>query len=150
MKLNEAVYEASNGHTLVYQAGDLGGYYIIQVQERDRAGWTLIYEADGSVIGIINWQACGVCIYTNDYRLTKKLQEYEDLDVHTGQTDFTVSREEFNSLLLGIKSLAFSYVDYRSIACVRELRNFGFTDYEIESEGPYNDKWIKSALKAAN
>ncbi len=38
----------------------------------------------------------------------------------------------------------------RSIACVRELRNFGFSDYEIESEGPYNDRWIKSALKAAN
>lgn len=38
----------------------------------------------------------------------------------------------------------------RSIACVRELRNFGFSDYEIESEGPANDRWIKAALKAAN
>lgn len=38
----------------------------------------------------------------------------------------------------------------RSIACVRELRNFGFDDCEIESEGPYNDKWIKEALKAAH
>lgn len=38
----------------------------------------------------------------------------------------------------------------RSIACVRELRNFGFSDYEIESEGSANDRWIKSALKAAN
>lgn len=38
----------------------------------------------------------------------------------------------------------------RSLACVRELRNFGFTDYEIEFEGPANDSWIKSALKAAH
>ena len=37
----------------------------------------------------------------------------------------------------------------RSIACVRELRNFGFTDFDIESEGPVNDRWIKSAIKNA-
>lgn len=38
----------------------------------------------------------------------------------------------------------------RGLACVRELRNFGFTDYEIEFEGPENDAWIRSALKAAH
>ena len=38
----------------------------------------------------------------------------------------------------------------RSLACVRELRNFGFSDYEIEFEGPANDRWIKSALKATH
>lgn len=38
----------------------------------------------------------------------------------------------------------------RSLACVRELRNFGFTDNEIEFEGPVNDRWIKAALKAAH
>lgn len=38
----------------------------------------------------------------------------------------------------------------RCLACVRELRIFGFTDYEIESEGPANDRWIKAALKAVH
>ena len=38
----------------------------------------------------------------------------------------------------------------RGLACVRELRNFGFTDCEIEFEGPANDRWIKAALKAAH
>lgn len=38
----------------------------------------------------------------------------------------------------------------RSLACVRELRNFGFTDNEIEFEGPVNDRWIKAALKAVH
>ena len=38
----------------------------------------------------------------------------------------------------------------RSLACVRELRNFGFTDNEIEFEGPVNDRWVKAALKAAH
>lgn len=38
----------------------------------------------------------------------------------------------------------------RSLACVRNLRYFGFTDYEIEFEGPANDTWIGSALKKAH
>lgn len=37
----------------------------------------------------------------------------------------------------------------RSLACVRELRNFGFTDLDIENEGPVNDRWIRSAIKSA-
>lgn len=37
----------------------------------------------------------------------------------------------------------------RGIACVRELRHFGFSDDEIVFEGPVNDKWIASAVKSA-
>lgn len=37
----------------------------------------------------------------------------------------------------------------RSLACVRELRHFGFTDSDIEREGPVNDRWIRTAIKGA-
>jgi hypothetical protein len=35
----------------------------------------------------------------------------------------------------------------RSSSAVRSLLKFGFDEYEIETEAPYNDKWVKSALK---
>lgn len=35
----------------------------------------------------------------------------------------------------------------RALAAVRSLEKFGFDKYEIETEAPYNDKWVKSALK---
>ena len=35
----------------------------------------------------------------------------------------------------------------RAPAAVRSLLHFGFDAYEIETEAPYNDKWVKSALK---
>lgn len=111
-KLNDAVYSASNGHSLVYNAGELGGYFIIQVQEKDAAGWTLIHLIDGPVVGIINWQACGICIYTNDYRLANVFLKYRNLDMYTGQQsfkDFNLPEEEFDSLVRKIKALAFDY-----------------------------------------
>ena len=35
----------------------------------------------------------------------------------------------------------------RALAAVRSLKNFGFDEYEIETEAPYNDKWVRGALK---
>ena len=35
----------------------------------------------------------------------------------------------------------------RTLAAVRSLEKFGFDEYEIETEAPYNDKWVKGALK---
>lgn len=37
----------------------------------------------------------------------------------------------------------------RGVACVRELRLFGFSDDEIAFEGPVNDTWIAGAIKSA-
>lgn len=37
----------------------------------------------------------------------------------------------------------------RGVACVRELRLFGFSDDEIVFEGPVNDTWIEGAIKYA-
>ena len=37
----------------------------------------------------------------------------------------------------------------KGIACVRALRNYGFTDTDIELEGPVNDTWIKQSIKGA-
>lgn len=35
----------------------------------------------------------------------------------------------------------------RALPAVRSLEKFGFDKYEIETEAPYNDKWVKDALK---
>ena len=35
----------------------------------------------------------------------------------------------------------------RALPAVRYLEKFGFDEYEIETEAPYNDKWVKCALK---
>lgn len=108
-KINDAVYKRSKGKTFVYVYGILKHYFIVQIQERDRAGWTLIIEGD-LVIGVINWQACGVCIYTNNPWLTDELLKYRDLEMFTGQTDFTVPEEELDSLVWKIKNLAPNFV----------------------------------------
>lgn len=35
----------------------------------------------------------------------------------------------------------------RALAAVRYLEKYGFSEDEIETEAPYNDKWVKGALK---
>lgn len=103
-KINDKVYKESKGKTSVYVYGLLKDYFILQFQEGDRAGWTLILQGN-FVLGVINWQACGVCIYTNYPQLADDLMRYRDLDMYTGQTDFTVPSEEMSSLILNIKNL---------------------------------------------
>ncbi len=103
-KINDKVYKESKGKTSVYVYGFLEDYFILQFQEEDLAGWTLILQGN-FVLGIINWQACGCDILTNDPWLAAKLEKYKDLDMYTGQTDFTASAEEMQSLLLKIRNL---------------------------------------------
>lgn len=103
-KINDRVYKKSKGKTSVYVHGFLKDYFILQFQEGDRAGWTLILQGN-FVLGVINWQACGVCIYTNHPQLAADLSCYRGLDMYTGQTDFTVPSEEMSSLILNIKNL---------------------------------------------